>query len=199
MEPDLDPTENVTAPARLAFPALFEPKPVAKDKPDELKYQAAILFPPDYDMAPLVAAVEAAMIDKWGKVIKLAHRNNPLKKCEDRGGTPVPGYEDGWWYLNAKSNYQPSVLNKNNQEILSGDVVYPGCWCNFHITAFAWSHPKGGDGVSFSLNAVRKYRDDDRLGGRRNAVEVFGAVEVEDLGNEESAGGSDEGINDLLK
>jgi len=181
----------------LAFPALFEPKPVSKTKPDELKYQAALLMPPDFDMEPLVACVKAAMVEKWGKVIKLVPRNTPLKRCADRDPEkPLAGYEDGWIYLNTKSGYLPTVLDQKKQEILSEDRIFPGCWCRFHLTAYAWEHPEGGKGVSFSLNAVQLVREDTRLGGRKDARDVFDAIETDDLEagselGEESGGGLD--------
>jgi hypothetical protein len=179
---NLNTTEIVTEPCRLAFPALFEPKPVSKNKPNELKYQAALLLPPDYDLKPLGAVVKAAMLAKWGKVIELVPRNRPLKKCEDRDQEkPLAGYDEGWKYLNAKSGYLPAVLDQNKQEILTEDRIFAGCWCRFHLTAYAWEHPEGGKGVSFSLNAVQLVREDARLGGRKDAREVFGSVEVEDL------------------
>lgn len=202
---ELSPTEIVTEPVRLAFPALFEPKPVTKSKPDEKKYQAAALLPPDYDLNALAEVIKAAMVEKWGKVIKLIPRNNPLKKCEDRDQEkPLAGYEDGWRFLNAKSGYQPSVLNEKKQEVLDPEAVYAGCWVRLHLSAYAWEHAEGGKGVSFSLNAVMKVRDDARLGGRKDAREVFGEVDVSDIGTEfagddatQSDGPSD-AIDDLL-
>jgi len=176
---ELNETEIVTEPVRLAFPALFEPKPTVKGG-TELKYQAALLLPPDYDLKPLAVCVKAAMIDKWGKVVKLTARNAPVKKCDDRD-IELAGYDEGWRYLNAKSGYQPSVLDQKKQVILDEARVFAGCWCRFHLAAYAWEHAQGGKGVSFSLNSVQLVREDARLGGRKAATEVFGTVEVEDV------------------
>jgi len=198
---ELNETEIVTEPVRLAFPALFEPKPTSKSKPNDLKYQAALLFPPDYDMSPLVEVVKAAMVEKWGKVIKLVPRNNPLKKCDDRDPEkPLAGYDEGWRYLNSKSGYQPSVLDQKKQAILDSERVFPGCWCRFHLIAYGWEHETGGKGVSFSLNAVQLIREDTRLDGRKAAREVFGEVAVEDFMNEDDDldGDNADGIDDLL-
>lgn len=191
---DLNETEIVTEPVRIAFPSLFEPKPTVKGGTD-LKYQAALLLPPDYDMAPLAAVVKAAMIEKWGKVIKLSPRNTPIKKCEDRE-TELAGYDEGWRYLNAKSGYQPSVLDPKKQEILDEARVFAGCWCRFHLTAFAWEHAQGGRGVSFSLNSVMLIREDSRLGGRKDARDVFADIVVEDVPVEEGVG--EDELDDLM-
>lgn len=163
-------TEVVTAPVRVSFPALFEPKPVSKDKPNELKYMATLLLPPETDKSPFFEAIKAAMVDKFGKAIKLPARNNPIKDC---GEKELDGYEDGWSYINAKSGYQPSVVDQKAQPVMDKDAVYAGCWCRFHLQAFAWDHPQGGKGVSFSLSAVQLVKDDDRLDGRKSGADVF--------------------------
>ncbi len=48
------------------------------------------------------------------------------------------------------------------------------------MTAYAWDHPSGGKGVSFSLNNVQLVREDERFDGRKKAEEMFGEVEVSD-------------------
>jgi len=192
---ELSNTEIVTEPCRLAFPALFEPKPTSKGG-DKVAYQAALLLPPDYDMTPLVECVKAAMVAKWGKLIKLVGKNNPLRKCDDLDeDNRATGYDAGWRYLNAKSNYQPSVLDQKKQEVLDAKKIYPGMWCRFHLNAYAWDNV-GGKGVSFSLNAVQIVRDDERLDGRKTAKDVFGEIEPDDLAGAPD-GGSDD-ADDLL-
>jgi len=175
MSIELPPTEIVTEPCRLSFPALFEPKPVMKGS-DDKKFMATLLLPPDVDLGPLFVCARAAMVDKFGKVIKLPARANPIKECAEKD---LAGYEDGWHYINAKSGYRPSVVDAKMQEVLDPDRVYAGCWCRFHLQAFAWDHPVGGKGVSFSLSAVQLVRDDERLDGRRQATDVFEPLEVE--------------------
>lgn len=196
---ELSDVEIVTEPCRLAFPALFEPKPTVKGGA-ELKYQATLLLPPDYDMSGLVECVKAAMVKKWGKVIKLVGKNNPLRKVDDLDeDNRATGYEPGWRFINAKSGYSPSVLDQKKQEILDAKRVFPGVWCRFHLTAFAWEHAQGGKGVSFSLNAVQLVREDTRLDGRTSSKEVFGEIETDDLGDLGAPeGGSKDDTDDLL-
>ena len=171
-----DPTSLVTPPVRLAFPALFEPKPVAKGNPQK-KYQAVLLIPPSVDLKPFLEACKATMIEKWGKVEKVKAANNPIKKCEDK---ELDGYEPGWHYINVKSNYMPTVVDQRRQPILDPEQVYAGCWVRVAINAFAWNHDQGGKGVSFGLNAVQFIRDDTRLDGRKEATDLFDEVEVAD-------------------
>ena len=196
---ELSDVEIVTEPCRLAFPALFAPKPTMKGGTD-LKYQATLLLPPDYDMTGLVECVKAAMVKKFGKVIKLVGKNNPLRKVDDLDeDSRATGYEEGWRFINAKSGYQPSVLDQKKQEVLDEKKVYPGMWCRFHLSAFGWEHAQGGKGVSFSVNAVQLVRDDTRLDGRKSSKDVFGEIESDDLGGLAGApeGGSED-TDDLL-
>ena len=179
MSVELKATEYVTPPVRLSFPALFEAKPVMKDKPDDLKFMATLLIPDSVNLAPIYECVKAAMIGKWGKVIKLPARNNPIKDC---GEKDLAGYEDGWHYVNAKSKYKPNVVDQNTEDVIDPDRIYPGCWCRFHLIAFAWDHPQGGKGVSFSLSAVQLVKDDERLDGRKAATDVFDPLEGADGG-----------------
>lgn len=195
---ELSNKEIVTEPCRLAFPALFKPRPTVKGG-TKLAYQAALLLPPDFDMKPLVACVQAAMMEKWGKTVKLVGKNNPLRKCDDLDeDNRSTGYEPGWRYTNAKSDYQPAVLDQKKQEILDEKKIYPGVWCRFHLTAYAWENPKNNRGVSFSLNAVQLVREDDRLDGRKTAKDVFGEIESDDLAGAPENGGSDDDTDDLL-
>lgn len=173
--------ELVTPPVRLAFPALFKPKPRFQGS-DRETYQAVLLLPPDTDMAPFVAAMKAAMVEKFGKVIQLPAAKNPIRDCGDK---TIDGYEDGWAYINTHSGYAPAVVDQQRQEIIDPSKIYAGCWCRFHLTAYAWDHPSGGKGVSFSVNAVQLVRDGERLDGRRDVSEIFESITVE--GDEESS------------
>lgn len=171
-----DPMSLVTPPVRLAFPALFEPKPVAKGN-STLKYQAVLLIPPSVQLAPFLEACKAAMLDKFGKIERVKAQNNPIKKCEEK---ELDGYEPGWHYINVKSNYAPTVVDQRRQDILDPERIFAGCWIRAAINAFAWDHPQGGKGVSFGLNAVQLVREDARLDGRKGASDLFDEVEVED-------------------
>lgn len=171
-------TDIVTFPVRLSFPALFEPKPVAKDSPI-LKYQASLLLPPDYDKKSLYAALRAAAVGRWGdKIPQFSAANNPIKPCEGKVKA-LSGYEPGWFYINAKSGYPPLVVDQRRQEIIDPNKIYAGCWVRASINAFAYHHTQGGPGVSFGLNAIQLVREDTRFDGRRTAEDLFDTIEVE--------------------
>jgi len=180
MSNQIDSREVVTDPVRIAYPALFEPKPVSKDRPDVLKYQSVLLLPPDTDFAPYKAAIEAAMMETFGQVIELSAKNRPIKACADKGSDRPQGFEDGWYYLNAKTAFQPTLVDGKRQPIIDPSKIKPGYWCRFQLKAYGWKHQTGGQGVSFSIEAVQLYRPDEVFGGGRPVEEVFGVVDTGD-------------------
>ena len=174
-KPTLSAMDVVTPPVRLSFPALFEPRPRAPGA-DRMTYQATLLIPPEVDLRIFTSAIKAAMLDKWGgKITQLPADKNPIKDCADKAD--LTGYEAGWHFINAHSGYKPQVVDRNRQEVIDTDAIYPGCWCRFHLRAFAYDHKVGGKGVSFSLEAVMFVRDDDRFDGRRKASDIFDPLE----------------------
>lgn len=174
-EDKTDPMSIVTQPVRLAFPALFEPKPVAKGNP-VLKYQAALLLPPTFDLKPLYECVKAAMMERWGKLEKVPTRNNPIKPCDEK---ELDGYEPGWHFINVKSNFAPLVVDQRRQEIIDPERIFAGCWVRAAMNAYAWEHQQGGRGVSFGLNAIQLVRTDTRLDGRKGATDMFEEIAME--------------------
>lgn len=171
-------TRLVTPVCRLAFPALFTPRPTVRGGTDE-KYQATILIPPDVSLDPFRAAMKAAAIAEFGDLDGISREKLPIKTCASK--TNLAGYEEGWHFINTKSQFQPDVVDQKVDPIIQQDLIYAGCWCRFSIHAYAWSHPTGGKGVSFGLDAVQLIREGDRLDGRRDAKEVFDAVAFDEV------------------
>lgn len=174
----LPPTDVLTPPVRLAFPALFVPRKRAPNN-DVLTYQATILLPPDLDLTPFKKAMVAAMEKKFGKVIQLPAAKNPIHDCEEK---PYNGFAPGWRYIGMHNSERPSVFDRRGMPITDPKLVYPGCWVRIYTNAFAWDNKVGGKGVSFGLNGVQFVRDDDRLDGRRNPIDVFDPLD--DLGDD---------------
>jgi hypothetical protein len=52
---------------------------------------------------------------------------------------------------------------------------YAGCFARAEIIAYAYDQA-GNKGIGLSLQNVQKLRDGDRLGGRKDAADVFDAV-----------------------
>ena len=202
MTPMTNPTQIKTGVCRLAFPALFAPKPKF-GKDSDLVFQATILVPPDLDLAPFKAAVVACMEEHWGAAQKLAGRSNPIKSCtninlaraaEDK--KPWAGYEDGWHAIRTQSQFIPEVVDQAVRPVFAppsnatGDElaqliraaekrVYPGVYCRFLIGAYPWNH-QGTKGIGFNINAVQLVDDGPRLDGRTQAASAFEVIDTGD-------------------
>jgi hypothetical protein len=170
----------LTPEARLAFPALFVPKPRTREVkmdpkgvpiPPELYYQATLLLPPTVDLRPFHTAMLAACTAKFGREFRLPANKNPIRDCAEKD---LAGYDEGWHFVAASSKTRrPGVVNRLNEPVTDPAMVYSGMWIRAYLNAFAWNHPSGGKGVSFGLTAVQLIRDDERLDGHVDAATLF--------------------------
>lgn len=167
----------VTDPCRLSFPELFEPKPRFKDSP-RMTYQATLILPPSFDLAPLRAMVQKAHASEWKGVMlpakrtkeNMATHGNPIRKAEEKANEGVlpKGYEAGGHFISVHGNDKPYVVDERANVVLDKTKFYSGCWARFHLQAFVWENSRKW-GVSFGLCGVQFVKDDARLGGSRGA------------------------------
>jgi len=156
---------------RLSWPKL--------NKPDEEsgKFQCTAIFEPGTDIEALKAVANEAITEFFGdKVPK--NLFNPFmdgnEKVENGGG---PEYVDAT-YVNFKTQYQPTMLDTDGEEIIDPMTMYAGCYCRAIIHAYAYDNKTKG--VGFTLHAVKKTRDGERLGGKgMNANQARKAFEDE--------------------
>ena len=67
------------------------------------------------------------------------------------------------YYINAKSNRKPQVVDLDRDDIFDAEEVYSGCYVRATIVFFPYSNE--GKGVGVLLNNVQKLADGDHLGG----------------------------------
>lgn len=180
-------SKNVVTPYfRVSYPNVFRPRKNDLSGRDE--YSLVALFKKGEDLKKLKEAAEEAAIAKWGPDKKKWPRNlrTPFRDQEDRGketedGETVlpPGYEAGAFYLNLKTTNKPGLVDANREEILDETDFYGGCWARASVRAFAYS-VKGNNGVSFGLQHIQKYKDDEPFGNRTTAEEDFEPIKDED-------------------
>ena len=160
---------------RFSYPALFEPKAMENGP---LKYSVMLLIDKD-DQATISAfqdamkqcIAEALAAGMWGGQIPPDLRK-PL-----RDGDTDPTHKDdpvyaGKYFVNASSTYKPGVVNRNNQEIINPDEVYPGCWGRAQINLFPYDS-MGNRGIGVGLNNIQKVMDGENLSGRPDPRTVF--------------------------
>jgi hypothetical protein len=166
----------ITPKARLSFPTLFRPKAIEQGK--EPVYSCTLLFSPEAQATPEFAALKKAahdcVMEKWnGK--PPAGLRSPFRKAEEKEGRE--GYEPGWIFINVSSKQRPGVVDRNRQQIIDENDIYPGCWVIASLNPYAYDQ-KGNKGVSFGLNNVMKVADGTALGSRVRAEDDFANVEV---------------------
>lgn len=196
---------------RLAFVHLFDKAPKKKlqpgevAKPEDLVYQTAILLPPTTNLDKLRAAISAACVDAFGKVVtEFTGSNgtgNALRKCNGQWA----GYAPGWFVINAKSEAPVPVVDGGKLPVTERHRVYAGMWCNVALDCYAWQY--GGYGYSFALKGVQLVRDGadtdpdgarlDGKGARFDAEESFEAIPMEGEGETGGAVAGDDPLAGL--
>lgn len=186
--PILKDTKVVFGPCRLSYTHLFT-KYAPEGSTDEGKYMTNILVPKTEKetLKALKQAIEraktAAIASKWnGKEPKKI--DMPLRDGDEKENDPDGAYENHY-YLNAKCNTRPGIVDKNKELITDEEEVYSGMWAVVSVTFYAYD-VSGSKGVACGLNNVMKYKDDARLGGRVSAEADFADVDLSDgTGNDD--------------
>ena len=150
---------------------------------DKARYQITIVLPKkDKFWKTINEQIDATASEKWTKVPKALKR--PIKDGDaedDDGELKYPEFE-GCYTLQVSTKRKPGVVDKALQPILNADELYSGAWYRASIKPYAWSHPTGGNGVSFSVDNVMKVKDDTPLGGAAEAPEKEFAEFAEEKG-----------------
>ena len=171
-------TKVIFGPCRLSYTHVFEK--YSPDGDGEGKFMTNVLIPKSEKKTieaikkAIEAAKKAAIVAKWGgkepKKLDLALRDGDEKDDEV--------YEDHF-YLNAKSNTRPGVVDRKKVPIVDEEEVYSGVWAIVSVTFFGYDK-NGNKGVACGLNNIMKFKDGERLGGRASAESDFGDIDCED-------------------
>jgi len=186
-----------TAPIRVSFPALFEPKQQTDEQGNvngKPKYGLTMLIPLGADITVLRqahAAMEAKEFpDYKGKLFK------PFRDQGDKGH--LAGYTSGSLFFGARTEGPPQVRKAVNGKLVAvrdPADVYAGCWALVTVHLFAFGKKKDAKqrGVTFGLNNVLKIRDDEPFGGGGTDADAEFADAPVDLND-----GSGVTIDDLM-
>lgn len=166
---------------RLSYAQLFTAKAMqnADGSLGKLKFQATLLLDKKVHAADIVkieALIQRACLDKFGKAnVKL--KNVCLRDGEEKEDTE--GYGPEIMFVPASNETRPPVVDRDGVTPLveQDGRIFSGCYVNACIRLYAYDHPKGGKGVSASLQAVQFYKDGPAFGaGRVKPEDVFTAV-----------------------
>ncbi len=173
---------------RGSFVNLAKPRKRDEDS-DKEQYSIMICLPKKEQstkafMLELEKAIQQVSAEAHGKAIpKERLKHYPVKNGDDFENEDFHGF----WCINAASNFKPSCIDVNGDELLTADELYSGAWYKVKISPWGWNNPKSGKGVSINLESAIKMKDDKRIGGGSNAKADF-AEDVDSTGGDDDMG-----------
>lgn len=177
--PKVTDTKVVFGPCRLSYTHVFVKYAPEGDEKNG-KYMTNILIPKteketvEAIKKAIEAAKKAGIVSKWGgkEPKKL---DMPLRDGDDKDDEVYAGC----YYLNAKSNTRPGIVDRNKAPIMDEEEMYSGVWAIASVTFYAYD-TNGNRGVACGLNNLMKFKDDEKLGGRASAENDFADIDNED-------------------
>lgn len=177
----------ITPEFRGTWVFLTTPQLKDKNKPEDGKeYSITAYFPPKADLSGMKAAVQEAIVNKFGSVEKAPKVfRSPFRTNGDQN-KPQKGIPEDWVMMrfsmkeiSARGETQrPGVVDSNLQDIIDPVELYSGAWYRAQVRA-SWYDKSGNKGVAFYIHNVQKTRDDDVLGGGHvpasKVFEAFGS------------------------
>lgn len=171
----------VFGPCRLSYTHLFS-KYAPEGDPANGKFMTNVLIPKDEKetIAAIQLAIEAgkksAIVSKWGgkepKKLDMPMRDGDVDKEDD-------DVYAGCYFVNAKSNTRPGIVDKHKAPIVDEEEIYSGVWAIVSVTFYGYD-VSGNRGVACGLNNIMKFKDGERLGGRASADTDFADIDMED-------------------
>lgn len=170
-----------TGKVRLSYANLFKPRAFAEG--GEEKYSVVLLIPKT-DKAQVQKikdeidkTIRQGLKDKWDNSMPKRFWN-PLQDGDEEKSLEHPEYK-GMYFLNAKSDSAPVIVDRDRNEILDATEVYSGCYARASITFYPFGGKNaktgGNSGIGVGLNGIQKLADGEALGGGRiNPDEEFG-------------------------
>lgn len=170
-------TKVVIGPVRLSYANIWEPKHEDGKKPS---YQTAIIIPKS-DTKTIEAIRRAQDAAKIAGIAKLGGKVPANVKVPLRDGDedkPDNAEYANSYFLNAKSNNKPGIVDKNRQPIIDKDEVYSGCWVYISLNFYAFNF-EGKKGIGAGLGNIMKFKDDEALAGGSSAESDFAELQIE--------------------
>ena len=188
--------------ARLSFANLAKPRLAQNASADSKpKYSATLVFDPA-TLTPkdksrfkaMQSAARDAMREKFGDKAfessgKLKHGYKiPFRKGEEKSEQYPESFEDGFIFINAKTESPPGIAEgrygRNDQgkwpEAESAHDAYSGCYVRATIQFYGYD-VSGNRGVGVGLNNILIIRDGERLGGGIQAKDDFKDIDDSEL------------------
>lgn len=156
----------LTGPVRLSWVSIMEPKEREGKTP---KYEASLLFTPYVDPTIFYEEYNRLCAQSFSHYYDAATQQyygleSPFH--DQAAKARMKGYTPGLMYLNAKSNFKPSIVDIRGNPIVDPSKVYAGVWaiCSINAYVFGINPPQPKKGISFGLQSVMILGDDTKIG-----------------------------------
>lgn len=168
---------RIVIPCRFAYFNCWRPSSIYGND----KYSMSAIIPKDdrktleliYDAIDYVKEKSSG---KWGGRI-LTNLKLPLHD----GDEEKPGNINyrNCYYLNAKCNEPPQIVDKTVKPITDPTEVYSGCYGKVSLIFYGYNC-SGNKGIGVWLGNIQKLRDGSPIGGKISASDEFVAVSEEE-------------------
>lgn len=174
-----DLTKVVTGPkTRFSYANVWEPR---KFKGDRAKYSICLIIPKED--GETLCKVEKAIAEAYrqgqekltvnGKTAALSSLTLPLRDGDmDKREDSVYHHA---YYINARSDMPPGIVDKNLNRITEKSGFYSGCYGRASIHFYAFNYD-GKMGIACGLNNLQKLADGPVLGNWSTPEEDFGDI-----------------------
>lgn len=169
-------TKVVTGTVRFSYLYAFKPS-VLDDK-----YSVVLLIPKEDKKT--VDAIRKAIDEAKREGVKEKWKGKeprdlwmPLRDGDEEKADEHPEYA-GMYFVKAKSDRKPILLDEYKDEILDETELYSGCWGRANISFFPFDNNMKGIGCS--LNALQKKRDDEPFGNAMTLDSARSSFDDED-------------------
>lgn len=152
---------------RISYPALHE-KAAPYEAGQKEKYQATFLVLKKSALdIEINKAIREVAVEAWGgkAEAQLAGiRGNNMKYCFNDGDLKDTDGYAGHFYLTAKADVQPLIIDKDKTPLSPATGrPYGGCYVIAHVEIYA--QKRNGNAIRASLKGVQFFRDGDAFAG----------------------------------
>jgi len=166
-------TEKMMTPEfRVSYPYVLDTNKNGKYSISMIFYKKDLAANPKAKAAFL--AMKKAADELYNKAFPKddAKRKSPFKDADKPGDVKNddPNYV-GSYYMEATTQFEPEVFDRNKQDIISKKEFYPGCYARARIHFY--DYEGHGGGISCGFDAVQKLRDGEQIGEGGSAKDSF--------------------------
>lgn len=165
----------ITNLVRFSYLNVFEPQKNKENPEEPGKYSVSLIIPKaDKETVKLVKqAIEAAKLqgkaNKWNG--KIPTNMDVVLHDGDEERPDDEAYKNAY-FLSAKCNEKPGLIDINKNPITDSRELYSGCYGRASVSFYPYL-ANGKKGIACGLNNLQKIKDGEYLGGRSSAEDDF--------------------------